>query len=780
MDDNADHARTNLTNQRRSLLKAMPLGLTGVASGCLNDSDSSTDTPTETPPQTPSATPEPAQTGRFTEPRRWLGPEHWANPLQDWRRHPDGRIERDRGTEPGNLHRLTESLADDAVPFESSVRIGGVTDGDGNPSAGFRILPNDPHVDDYRHRVFATEGNQGGIPIRLTAEGAVTIGEVGEWTSSESSLPAADAVDLTLSGAPADGQYELTIEATPAGDDSTTVSASKQYDPSAVTGGLALWTQPGNGGPIWIEDWTTGGEKITEHPDRTFGPVLFTQYTVDAGTVRLTAQFPPLGPNAGSATLELETDDGWRAVDTAPIDDLARTARFELTDRTLTEDQGYRVVYEHRHPDDDGPTVHSYEGTLRTAPDEGEAVVCGTLSCQVETAFPYAPVAEGLATHDPDILFFTGDQFYESHNGHAHAPPNAPLEHSSLDYLRKWYMFGAAFGDVMADRPTVSMPDDHDVFQGNLWGEGGEALPQGKRYGFGGYQMPPEWVNMVERTQTSHLPAPHDPEPVAQGIGVYYTSIDYGGISFAITEDRKWKSGPGPVEDVWEGDHPDLTLLGDRQLAFLEEWGQDWDGVDMKIAVSQSTLSGVPTHARNPLKPYRGSADSNGWPPAGRNRAVRALAEANAFHLGGDQHLPMVLQYGIEEFGDGPFNFTCPAISTGFMRGFFPDEVSDERAQKLGPVDHDHEYAGQYRDQHDHPISLYAVNNPASKDPQDDNILQKQHKKASGYGILRLDREAAEITIESWPFLSDPTGGASEQMDGWPITIDAPQPSDES
>jgi hypothetical protein len=107
--------------------------------------------------------------------------------------------------------------------------------------------------------------------------------------------------------------------------------------------------------------------------------------------------------------------------------------------------------------------------------------------------------------------------------------------------------------------------------------------------------MPAEWVNAVQVTQTSHLPDPYDPTPVEQGIDVYYTRWDYGGVSFAILEDRKFKSAPAnvlPAEarvlngwiqnpDFDVRDHRDLPnaeLLGPRQMAFLEEWAEDWSG----------------------------------------------------------------------------------------------------------------------------------------------------------------------------------------------------------
>ena len=60
----------------------------------------------------------------------------------------------------------------------------------------------------------------------------------------------------------------------------------------------------------------------------------------------------------------------------------------------------------------------------------------------------------------------------------------------------------------------------------------------------GGYFYPAEYVNLVQRHQTWHLPDPADPKPVEQGITVYFTRLRVGGIDFAILEDRKFKTGP--------------------------------------------------------------------------------------------------------------------------------------------------------------------------------------------------------------------------------------------
>jgi hypothetical protein len=195
---------------------------------------------------------------------------------------------------------------------------------------------------------------------------------------------------------------------------------------------------------------------------------------------------------------------------------------------------------------------------------------------------------------------------------------------------------------------------------------------------------------------------------VQQGIGVYYTSLRWGGISFAILEDRKWKSAPkvmlptAGIVNGWaqnsgynaarDGDVPGAELLGPRQLAFLDSWAQDWRGkVWMKVALSQTLFANIATLPppantdavvpRLPIPPageyIRGDVqaadhDSNGWPQAGRNAGVRALRRAAAVHLCGDQHLGSTLQYGVEDWDDASFALCSPALSNLFPRRWYP------------------------------------------------------------------------------------------------------------
>src|SRR5690606_16184949 len=138
-----------------------------------------------------------------------------------------------------------------------------------------------------------------------------------------------------------------------------------------------------------------------------------------------------------------------------------------------------------------------------------------------------------------DMLYFSGDQLYENNGGYGII--RDPAEPAILCYLRKFYMFGWAFREAMKDRPTVCIPDDHDVFQGNIWGEGGAQMAPGDTSSKGGYREPARMINVVHKTCAGHHPDYFDPTPAKQGISVYFGDMVYGGVGFAILGDRQFK-----------------------------------------------------------------------------------------------------------------------------------------------------------------------------------------------------------------------------------------------
>jgi hypothetical protein len=184
----------------------------------------------------------------------------------------------------------------------------------------------------------------------------------------------------------------------------------------------------------------------------------------------------------------------------------------------------------------------------------------------------------------------------------------------------------------------------------------------------------------------------------------------------------------------------------------------------MKAVVSQTTFAQVPTHHGADFRYLVADLDSNGWPQTPRDEALRRIRKGFAVHLGGDQHLPMLLRYGIDDFSDAPYNFCVPGIAVGYVRAFWPGRAErDPRPADTAPT-------GEFTDGLGNKVTVRAVANP-KEDFAAEEPLRTLANKSSGYGLLRFDKTTREITAECWPILSDPTGGAEAQYDGWPQTF---------
>ncbi len=481
--------------------------------------------------------------------------------------------------------------------------------------------------------------------------------------------------------------------------------------------------------------------------------VAFALYTQSRGTLKLTAQlFPLLPEEERSVRLELQGKDGeWSVAGTEAVIELGWSAHFRVEDWDSSADVRYRV----RHG-----KAALFEGLIRRDPIDKDTIVVGNLSCNSSrTPGPRPTLVENLKRIDPDFLFFAGDQSYH-HTEHTYG----------------WLEFGMQFRDVLGDRPVVTIPDDHDVGQANIWGENGKKAtnPQGPS---GGYFYPPKYVNMVQRCQTWHLPDPVDPAPIERGIGVYFTSLNVGGIDFAILEDRKFKSGPegkipkmgprpdhinDPKYDRTAIDLPELVLLGERQIRFLHDWGQDWTGTEMKCVLSQTAFCGAVHLHGSENNRLLADLDSNAWPQAGRNAALREIRRAWAPHLCGDQHLAAMVKHGIDAFGDGPYAFTSPAIvNTIYGRWWWPkDEKAGANPVEGSPLP----WTGDYLDGLGNRISMLAYANPPNR--------KDETQRGDGFGVVRFHKQRRQVTVECWPRFADSEKGDAAQFPGWPITFD--------
>ncbi|MFM2170844.1 MAG: hypothetical protein RI957_1073 [Verrucomicrobiota bacterium] len=483
--------------------------------------------------------------------------------------------------------------------------------------------------------------------------------------------------------------------------------------------------------------------------------VAFALYTSDRGVLKMTAQLVPLLPHESrEARLEIQQSDGsWKEIARSPVIEPGWSAHFRIEGWDGTKNVGYRV----RHGEQS-----MCEGSVRKDPREKPVIVVASLSCNSNhNRSPRADMIANLRQQDPDLLFFAGDQSYD-HEQHTAA----------------WLLWGKQFREITKDRPTVTIPDDHDIGQGNFWGEGGIVAKTAAGHD-GGYFFPASYVKMVERCQTWHLPDAFDPSPIAQGIGVYFTNLRVGGVDFAIIEDRKFKSGPSgkipqmgprpdhindPKYDRRSVDLPRLQLLGDRQIAFLRQWSGDWADAQMKCVLSQTAFCGAVHLHGNINNRLLADLDSNAWPQSGRNAALEELRRCRAVHLCGDQHLGVVVQHGIQAHRDGPYGFTSPAIYNNYYGRWWNPENQRAGANPVpkSPLP----WTGDYEDGLGNPITMLAYANPGTMGGAENH----DNQRGDGYGVARFDKQASTITFEAWPYEGRISNGL-KPYPGWPITI---------
>ena len=794
--------------------------------------------------------------------RTWIGERHWANRLQDWR-VTGGSVECVEARPAfgmRTLHVLTHRLDETGEgSFKMTVRVE-AADGDRDGSAaGFLVGAGGRHVDySVTSQVHGTSAEDGGFLALLGSDGRVAFadfeqpveggGQSGWVMDSHRSLDdfprlaegvthAGDGFDaagpapviLELVGASFDSRRTLAFTARSAETGAVLSSAYwEAVPPSVFDGAVAVFSHRGPEGSdlgYRFSDWRLAGRLVRVDAERAFGPIMFVHYTLDVqpnGSARLgmTAQAGPLGPeDASTATLEIagmkgsfeEVAEAHFALDSA-------TFHFSVEGLDPSRAQRFRVRYaptDSRGEEVPG-RVSYYAGEWPAEPLDGELTIA-VLNCQKSYTgglhwngnglwFPHREVRDHVAAHEPDLLYFAGDQIYE---GDLSPAVGAPFERSMNDYLHKWYRHGLSFGELTRRLPSVVVPDDHDVYHGNIWGNAGVRMegPKGtSAQDSGGYTRPPAFVNAVHRTQVGHLPpTADDVGTLANGITTYHTDLSWGGGSFAILDDRMYKSPPailvpeGEVKNGWfqaEGfdpatsaDVPGAVLLGASQEAFLADWASDWHGSWFKACLSQTPFAGVATI---PLGAAGGGVipslkvpkvgeyvsgdkraadtDTNGWPQTARDRGVALLRRAGAFHLTGDQHLGSTLRYGIDEFDDAGFVLSSPAVANTWPRRWFPNPDDRQPGPLVAPGAPD--YTGRYFDGFGNRMTVHAVANPRAMGIEPERL----HARAPGYGIVRVIQDATvkgggHVLLEAWPRHMDPAAPDAAPYAGWPVSF---------
>lgn len=709
--------------------------------------------------------------------RIWIGEDFWTVPIEDWKIS-NARIEFTGKEQHSTCNLLPYVLDNKDGSFIIRIEMGMIERGDANGSSGIVIGSADPEDKDVKAAVYFGQGINIGVSTAGFAFIEQNISKLsGEFDYSH--------FYLEISGNKEKDGYLIDLKVI---DRSRTLAANVSFKPESNFRGIIQMVNNfksavsvNNGPKFWFDNLALEGPAIIYKPENKFGPILWTMHTLSRNTLKLSVQMPPIGENDNQELeLQFKTGREWISYDKQPVEADSRMATFKVKEWNSSEDKDYRVLY-HSKDLDGTERDYDYSGTIRRDPVD-RPLKLGALTCQFHTGFPYSPVVRNLEMKNPDLLYFSGDQIYEQNGGYQikREPENAAI----LNYLGKWYMFGWAFGELMRDVPAICTPDDHDVFQGNIWGGAGVPKASGlsNTDDYMGFTQTVKFVNVVNTTQCEHLPDPFDPSPIEQGMKVWYTSLNYGRVSFAIISDRIFKSGPNLVAK-WKGrkdhlkeplkdpsiiDRPDLELLGKRQEIFLENWIRDWVDVEIKVLLSQTLFANAATHHGQFDGYLLGDLDSGGWPRKARDRAVGIIRKGFVFHICGDQHLPSIVQYGTDSFRDAGWSFCTPAIAVGYSRWFRPDELNIPVKNR---PEHSYSNTGEYIDAFGNKNYVYAIGNPGKFiGIQDRYIFQRE--KTAGLGFVIFDKKTRDITMESWRFLSNVSAPDKDsQHPGWPFTI---------
>lgn len=543
----------------------------------------------------------------------------------------------------------------------------------------------------------------------------------------------------------------------------------------------------------WFDDLYIEGNVLEKA--ETTGPLLNSFYTITDKNILLTIQLQPFEVSSSD-----EFELYFNSIKTNnyrthfKYDKLTHQIRFKISTKKLPTKVNYEIKYTGKQ------TIRPFyiNGKINTVLPEKEmsimALNCNGFPFMHEGEYdynhlwyPYEQIEKGYNKFKPDLVVFLGDQFYESR-------PSMPITKEPfcyLDYLYKWNLYCLQFRNITANTPTIILTDDHDVYQGNLWGNGGVSAEtinkadlrkyyQGNydtwQQDNGGYFMPKDFVNMAITSQTSHLPKPYKRK--TKGLTNYYTSYQFGDFDFAILEDKKYKSAPVNIQhQIFNGiplndslttqelNNDNFTLLGKKQLKFLNKFVEK-ESDNLKIILTQSAYASLTTinQESHPLKDLPATLsgkhklnrdmDTNGWPKTGRDKAMSIIGTEPVLFLCGDQHMGSVVEL-FDTLNNGTHFFTIPSISNTWPRTWLPSDSTDSSS----PL-------GIHYDGFGNKMNVVAVANPTIETHSPQNI----NKKSPGFGIIILNSVEKSAVLHAYPLYFDELNTIQE-YNGWPINI---------
>lgn len=732
--------------------------------------------------------------------RHWLGKSFWGNRLQDWQIN-QGRIECLNGQKSWEVRTasvLSRRLLNNSGSARLKMKLG-LLDANKQGFGGFLLGVGQGQLDQKGCAIVQrAPGKGGGIMAVIDEQGQLAFKDFGAQTDNlkyqtlAKSTVAIPQSKLSKQGVYLDcqiqpagpNQYDIHLRALDNNHKELAFALLPKINADLLVGGVSLLSSPlpGKAGARWwFSELQTAGDKLAVVPEYELGPVMGCMYSLNQDVLKLTTQLMPIDLEQQDQVrldYKKQGSNQWQQGPVSAIED-GYVGTFRVENWDYQNHFDYRIVF----ASDDQTTL--YQGTIVKDPGRSKELNIALYSCIIPTSksldgieytklhpkekilgrftpdnilFPHKTLVDYCDSHQPDLYLFVGDQFYESY-------PTRFGRHTKdakLDTLYRWYLWYWAFADSIKNRPSIMLADDHDVLQGNLWGNEGIDSNTMKEED-GGFKWDKSLVRMVYRCQHGHNPDPYDPTPIRHNIPVAYANFVYGGVDFALVEDRKFKTPPDYQGDIL---NTKGELLGQRQEAFLAAWKDMNPGLP-KVCITASVWGNPQTdHNGKPLADY----DSNGYPADARDRAIKLVSDAKALVLAGDQHLAMVTQQGIKNFDDGATFFAGPAAAAFWQRWF-------EGQGKLENRYLDNPNTGNFVDTFGNKMRVMAVANPkiSHADFQQGTtvswgkFIADRNLKSEGYAIVKVNHQTEQFTLECWEHDANPA--TDQQFAGWPITL---------
>ena len=343
--------------------------------------------------------------------RVWIGKEYWSIPIEDW------KLENHRVVSIGKKANMRLFLLQQEITGQGNLSIkfdlGLYHKAEKPGHAGIEIGLYDQSDNSYKSMAYFGKG----IKIGVDPEGYFYIGDIQQELPEGFELSSMK-LTINLTNQVAGSR----IIASLSDQRKKQVSLLKEYD-SPIEGGIAIFNDieksDSNLSPnYWFDNLHLKGKLLRTNEENCFGPILWTMYTLSKGTLKLTAQMPPLGKNDPKTVyLEIRKEvNKWERIQSTTINELSYTASFKLENWDNTIDTHYRIAYPTSASGRNSELSH-YDGLIRKEP-EGKELVMGGLTCQYHYGFPYSPLSYNLERHNPDVLYFSGDQLYEYNGGY--------------------------------------------------------------------------------------------------------------------------------------------------------------------------------------------------------------------------------------------------------------------------------------------------------------------------------------------------------------------------